>query len=111
MRVDSRMSKYDPRNPNRSAVEKRVAEIEAYYTKRTKKLDVTFAAGNSSNPFLSACKSYGMNIIDSLVIGHFGEVNKGLKQLICSLVKVALDSQEAGNITPASSTDQKGKGG
>jgi len=61
-------------------VKKRDAEIEAYYTKRAKKLDVIFAAGNSSNPFLSACKSYGMNIIDSLVIGHVGEVNKGIKQ-------------------------------
>ena len=30
-------------------VEKRVAEIEAHYTKRAKKLDVTFAAGNNSN--------------------------------------------------------------
>ena len=42
MRVDSRMIKYNPRNPNRRAVEKRVAEIEAHYTRRTKKLDVKF---------------------------------------------------------------------
>ena len=110
MRVDSRMNKYNPRNPNRRAVEKRVAEIEANYTRRAKKLDVTFAAGNNSNPFLSAYKSYGMNGIDSLVVGHFGEVNKGFKHLICSLAKVAADSQEAGNITPASSTDHKRKG-
>ena len=34
--------------------------------------------------------------IDSLVVGHFGEVNKGFKQLICSLAKVATESQEAG---------------
>ena len=27
------MNKYNPRNPNRRAVEKRVAEIEAHYTK------------------------------------------------------------------------------
>ena len=107
MRVDSRMNKYNPRNPNRRAVEKKVAEIEAHFTKRTKKLDVTFAAGNNSDPFLSAYKSYGMNGIDSLVVGHFGEVNKGFKQLICSLVKVAADLQEVGNITPASSTDHK----
>ena len=51
-----------------------------------------------------------MNGIDSLVVGHFGEVNKGFKQLICSLAKVAADSQEAGNISPASSTDHKRKG-
>jgi len=91
-------------------VEKRVAEIEADYTRRAKKLDVTFAAGNNSNPFLSVYKSYSMKGIDSLVVGHFGEVNKGFKQLICSLAKVAADSQEAGNITPASSTDYKRKG-
>ena len=51
-----------------------------------------------------------MNGINSLVVGHFGEVNKGFKQLICSLAKVAAESQEAGNITPASSTDQERKG-
>ena len=77
---------------------------------RAKKLNVTFAAGNNSNPFLSAYKSYGMNGIDSFVVGHFGEVNKGFKQLICSLAKVATESQEAGYITPASSTDRKKKG-
>jgi len=88
MRVDSRMNKYNPRNPSKRAVEKRVAEIEAHYTKRAKKLDATFAAGNNSNPFLSAYKSYGINGIDSLVVGHFGEVNKGFKQLICSLAKL-----------------------
>ena len=54
--------------------------------------------------------SYGINGIDSLVVGHFDEVNKGFKQLICSLAKVAAESQEAGNITPASSTDHKRKG-
>jgi len=79
MRVDSCMSKSNPRNPNKRSVEKRVAEIEAHYTKRAKMLDVTFAAGNNSNAFLSAHQSYGMNGIDSLVFGHFGEVNKGFK--------------------------------
>ena len=98
MRVDSRMNKYDPRNTNRRAMEKRVTEIEAHYT---------IAVGNNSNPFLSAYKSYGMNGIDSLVVGHFGEVNKGFKQLICYLARVAADLQEAGNITPTSSTNHK----
>ena len=37
MRVDSRMHKYNPRNPNRRAVEKRVADLQAHYTKRAKK--------------------------------------------------------------------------
>jgi len=72
-------------------VEKKVAEIEAHYTKRAKKLDATFAAGNNSNPFLSAYKSYGINGIDSLVVGHVGKVNKGFKQLLCSLTKVAAE--------------------
>ena len=47
-------------------MEKRVAEIEAHYTKRAKKLYVVFAAGNNSNPFLTAYKSSGMNGIDRL---------------------------------------------
>ncbi len=51
-----------------------------------------------------------MNEIDSLVVGHFCEMNIGFKQLICSLVKVVAESQEAGNITPTSSTDHKRKG-
>jgi len=49
-----------------------------------------------------------MNGIDSPVDVHFVEVNKGFKQLSCSLAKVVTESQEAGNITPASSTDHKG---
>jgi len=53
-------------------VEERVAEIEAHYTKQAKKLDVTFAASSSSNnSIFCAYKSYGMNDIDSLVVGHF----------------------------------------
>ena len=78
MRVDSRMNKYNPRNPSRRAVEKRVAEIEAHYTKRAKKIDATFAAGNNSDPFLSAYKSYSINEIDSLVVGHYYQWNEHL---------------------------------
>ena len=51
-----------------------------------------------------------MDEIDSLVVGHFGEVNKGFKQLIYYITKVAANSQEAGNITPTSSIDHKTKG-
>jgi len=76
MRVDSRMNKYNPRNLNRRAVEKRVAEIEANYAKRAKKLDITFAAGNNFNLFLSAYKSYGLNGIDSLVVGYNADKNE-----------------------------------
>ena len=49
-----------------------------------------------------------MNGIDLLVVGDFGEV-KGFNQLIFSLGMVAADSQEAGNTTPASSTEHKRK--
>ena len=94
MRVDSRINKYNPRNPNRRAVEKRVAEIEGHYTKRAKKLDANFAAGNNFNPFLSPYKSYGMNGIHALEVGHFDEVNEGFKQAICSLEKVDADYQK-----------------
>jgi len=72
-------------------VEKRIA---AHYVKRAKKLVTTFTAGSNSNPFLSAYKSYGVNGIDSLAVGHFGEVNKGLKIFIHPLAKVAAESQE-----------------
>jgi len=51
-----------------------------------------------------------MNGIDSLVVSHIGEVNKGFKQLICSLAKVAAESREVRNITPASSTNHERKG-
>ena len=54
-------------------------------------------------------KSYEMNRIDSLVGGHFGEVNIGFKQLICSLAKVVADSQEAGKITPVTPRITNGK--
>ena len=91
-------------------MEKRIAEIEAHYTKRAKKLGVTFAAGNNYTPFLSAFKPYGINGIDSLVVDHCGEVHKGFKQLICSLAKLAANLQETGNITPTRSTDQRRKG-
>ena len=40
-----------------------------------------------------------INGIDSLVVGHFDEVNKGFTKVIDSLAKVAADSQEAGNFS------------
>jgi len=52
-----------------------------------------------------------MNGIDSLVVGHFGEEKKRFKQLIYSLTNMAVEPQEAGNITTASSsTDHNRKG-
>jgi len=62
-------------------VGKRAAEIEAHYVKRAKKFDTTIASGNHSNPFLTTSKCFGMNGIDSLVVGHFGDVNKGFKKI------------------------------
>ena len=41
MQVDSLMNKYNPRDPQRRAMEKRAAEIDAHYTKRAKNLDAT----------------------------------------------------------------------
>jgi len=78
--------------------------------KRAKKLDAIFATGSNSKPCLSAYKSYGMNGIDSLVVGLIGVVDKGFKQLICFLAKVAAELQEAGNIASVISADQKRKG-
>jgi len=49
-----------------------------------------------------------MNGIDSFLVGHFGELKKGFKQLFF-LAEVAIESQEAGTITTASSTDHKRK--
>ena len=86
-------------------MEKRVAEIEAHYTKRAKKLDVTIPIH-----FLVATSPTGINGIDLLVFGHVDEVNMGFMQLICSLAKVAAESQEAGNISLTSCTDHKKKG-
>lgn len=54
--VDSRMNKYNPRNPT---VEMRVAEIVAHYVERAKELDVTFATGSNSSPFVSSNRSKG----------------------------------------------------
>jgi len=53
-------------------MEKRIADIEAYYMKRAKDLDAIFAADNNSNIFFSANKSYGINRID--------KVNRRFKQ-------------------------------
>jgi len=89
---DDNKNKYTPRNPNRRAVEKKVANIEAHYMKRAKNSD-DFAAGKNFNPFLSAYKFYGINVINSLIVGDFGKVNEGWKQLICCLAKVAVELQ------------------
>ena len=78
MQVDSLMNKYNPRDPQRRAMEKRAAEIDAHYTKRAKKLDATSTAGNNFN---SAYKSYGLNGIDMLLVGHFDEVNKMIQAI------------------------------
>ena len=40
--LDHENARQNRRNPNRRAIEKRVADIEAHSTERAKKLDVTF---------------------------------------------------------------------
>jgi len=47
--------------------------------------------------------------VDSLVVGHFGEVDKGFKQSINFLAKMAAELQEAGNMTAAKSTEHTRK--
>ena len=86
-------------------MEERVAEIELELRSMISLLQLVTILIHSL-----ARKSFGMNGIESLAVGHFGEVNKGFKKLICSLAKVAVESQKAGNISPASSTDHKRKG-
>jgi len=68
------MNMYNPLNPKYKS--RGEESCRTQYTKRAKKLYVTFAAGNNFNLFFSAYKSYVMSWIDSLVVGHFGEVNK-----------------------------------
>jgi len=43
------------------------------------------------------------------VVRHFGEMNKGFKQLIYSLAKVTTESQEAENTTLTTSRIIKGE--
>ena len=77
--------------------------------KRAKNLDVTFATCDDSNPFLTAYRCYCKGGIDSIVVRHFGEMNKGFKQLIYSLAKVTTESQEAENTTLTTSRIIKGE--
>ena len=51
-----------------------------------------------------------MNEIDLLVAEHHDEMNKMFEPLIYSLKKVAVESQEAENMTPASYIDHKKNG-
>jgi len=67
IRVDGYMNKHNRRNPTKRVVEKRVAEIDAYFVKLAKIVDVAFATGNDTNPFLRIYTTYGKNGIDSLV--------------------------------------------
>ena len=75
------------------------------YLNRCKKLDEKIAPDDNSRPFTSAYKSYGNGGVEHLVIGHFGELNKGFKQFITETAKLAGSQSEAGNMTPANSTD------
>ena len=105
MRVDSRRTIYCPGNPQLRAVEKRANSSMKSYLNRCKKLDEKIAPDDNSRPFTSAYKSYGNGGVEHLVIGHFGELNKGFKQFITETAKLAGSQSEAGNMTPANSTD------
>ena len=73
---------YCPRNPQLKAFEKRVNSSMKAYLNRCKKLDEKIASEDNSRSFTSACKSYGNGSVAYLVVGNFGELNKGFKQFI-----------------------------
>jgi len=87
MRVDSRRTIYCPGNPQLKAVEKRANSSSKSYLNRCKKIDEKIAPVDNSRPFTSAYKSYGNGGVEHLVVGNFGEINKGLKQFIAETAK------------------------
>ena len=105
MRVDSRRTIYCPVNPQLQAVEKRANASSKSYLNRCKKLDEKIAPGDNSRPFTSAYKSYGNGGVEHLVVGNFGEINKGFKQFIAETAILAGSQSDTGNMTPAKWTD------
>jgi len=71
------------------------------YLNRCKKLDDKIAPGDNSRPFTSAHKSYGNGGVEHLVVGNFGEINKGFKQFIAETAILAGSQSDTGNMTPA----------
>ena len=105
MRVDSRKTIYNPRNPKLKAVEKRENSSSKSYLNRCKKLDDTLAPGDDSKPFTSAYKSYGNGGADHLIVGNFGELKKGFKQFINETAILAGGQCGTANMTPANWSD------
>ena len=105
MRVDSRRTIYCPVNPQLQAVEKRANASSKSYLNRCKKLDEKIAPGDNSRPFTSAYKPYGNGGVEHLVVGNFGEINKGFKQFIAETAILAGSQSDTGNMTPANWTD------
>ena len=105
MRVDSRQTIYCPGNPQSRAVEKWVKLSSASYLNRCKKLDKKIAPDDTSRPFTTAYQSYGDGGVDHLVVGNFGEVNKGFKNFIAETAILAGGQSDAANMTPANWTD------
>ena len=87
MRVDSRQTIYCPGNSQSKAVKKRVKSSAASYLNRCKKLDENLAPEDTSKPFTTAYQSYGDGGVDHLVVGNFGEINKGFKTFIAETAR------------------------
>jgi len=105
MRVDSRRTICCPGNPQLKAVEKRANSSLKSYVNRCKKIDDKIAPGDNSRPFTSVYKSYGNSGVEHLVMGNFGEINKGFKQFIAETDILAGSQSDTGNMTPANWTD------
>ena len=78
-------------------------QIRQYYLNRCKKLDEKIAPDDNLRPF--TYKSYGNGGVVHLVVGNFGEFNKGFKQFIAETAKLAGSQSEAGNMIPVNLTD------
>jgi len=105
MRVDSRRTIFCPGNPQLRTVEKRANSSMKSYLNRCKKPRANNATDDNSRPFTSAYKSYGNRGVEHLVVGNFGELNKGFKQFIAETAILAGSQSEACNMTPANWTD------
>jgi len=89
--------------PTQSGCETCKYFIEIFYLNRCKKLDEKIAPGDNSRPFISAYKSYGNGGVEHLVVGNFGEINKGFKQFIAETAILAGSQSGAVNMTPVQS--------
>ena len=96
---------YCPGNPQSKAVEKRAKSSSASYLNQCKKLDKKLALGDTSNPFTTAYQSYEDGGVDHLIVGNFGEINKGFKKFITETAILAGGQSDTANMTPTNWTD------